>query len=203
MKKLIVALMVLSTLASCGKDNKVASASTSTSPATSTTSATNGISVDDVAGKDLGRRIDNSSTEFGLTYIPYFYMTIGQMVYKGQNVIYKFTKQTQMTNSDCETKWIFTLCSSSSSSSYSNVQVSRTVNGNDVTHATKSAELKAYINNRHALYPITVSGTTYSIRTKDNKVITIDRSLPIQGNPVAIRDLSANTTEYLFRYEIQ
>lgn len=192
MKKLIVALMVLSTLASCGKDNKVASPATTaaTSPATTTVTTT------DQVGVALAQKIDNYTTQFGLAQVNY-YTTIGQLANQGVAITYKYTKSTA-SSAECEKKWIFTVCSSSSSTSF-NPEVSRTVANSGVNVTTKINELKALINAKHPAYPIQVSGYVFYIVTTDNKQYAIDVRMPIQANPIGIRNADG-TQEYMFTY---
>lgn len=192
MKKLIVALMVLSTLASCGKNNKVASpAPAAASPATTAITTT------DQLGVALGQKIDNHTTQFGVGLIN-AYTTIGQLANQGVAITYKYTKSTASASPECEKKWIFTLCTSTSVTSF-NPTVSRTVTNSGVNVSAKVAELKDIINRKHAAYPIQVSGYAFFITTSDNKQYVIDTRMPIQANPVGIRDTAG--TEYMFRYE--
>lgn len=195
MKKLIVALMVLSTLASCGKDNKVASATTAaTSPITTP------VTTADQVGVALGQKIDSYTTQFGFAQVNY-YTTIGQLANQGYSITYSYTKDSSsVSNPDCEKKWIFTICSSSSSSSNITANVSRTVQNTGVNVTTKINELKAIINAKHAAYPIQVNGYSYWIKTSDNKEYIIDTRMPIQANPVGIYDPATNSKEYMFKY---
>lgn len=196
MKNLIVALMVLSTLVSCGKENKVAAAAAATVVANP--AATTAVTTTDQAGILLGQKIDNHTTQFGLAMVTY-YMSIGQLVnQQGAAVTFKYTKSAA-TAPDCEKYWIFSVCTSTQSSS-SDQPVSRTVVSNTVLNTSKITELKTIINNRHALYPIQVSGYVFYIITKDNKQYAIDTRMPLQANPVGVSDSTG--TEYMFKYEI-
>ena len=61
MKKFILALMVVATLVSCGKDNKVSSGA----PAAGTNPLT-GTAINDTSAVALASLVDNYSTSFGL-----------------------------------------------------------------------------------------------------------------------------------------
>ncbi len=195
MKKLTVAIMVLMTLVSCGKDNKVASkAAAATSPVTTA------ITVADQVALDLGTKIDQYTTYFGTQQINY-YTTIGSVANQGVSIKYKYTKQAASASSGngCETKWvIFTYCTQTSMTTF-NPTLSRTVENSGVNIPAKIAELKALINSKHPAYPVQVNGTSYHFVTTDNKAYVIDLRLPIQAQPTGIKN--GNETEYLFRYD--
>ncbi len=203
MKKLIVALMVLSTLASCGKDNKVKSPA---APAVVTNPSTT-VSTTDANGVALADKITNYTTQFGVGQIIYYgnYATWGQLVNNALPLNFKYTESTSTTTANgqnCETKWsIFTVCSySSSTSSTSSLPVSRTVQSNNVNVASKQDELRAIINSRNPLIPIQISGTSYRIQATDGKQYVIDTRFPLQANPIGIRKTVDGQlkTEYLF-----
>lgn len=205
MKKLLLSLMVLATLASCGKDNKVAStaaSTTSTSPIQVTTADQNGIS--------LGQKIDNHTTQFGVGVVQLNYYTratYNQIIADSGSMRFHYTKSTQSVSGNgqnCEKKWgIFYICSSSYSSSTStSVTESRSpfyselVNNPGVD--AKIAELKDIINNASTLYPIETDGYSYRIRTKNGKQYIINTLAPLLANPTGVMDTSG-AVEYLYK----
>lgn len=190
MKKLIVALMLISlSVVSCGKTNSTNSgASTSVNPITNT--AVQGAS-------QLGSMIDNYQSYFGSTMANY-YMTYGQLANQGVNLKYLYTKSTASNSNNCSLKWgIFYICSyASSSTSTSNLTASKSVMNNEVNIVNKQNELKGYINNA---YMITQSSSTaYLIYLKDGRKIIIDLAIPLQAQPSAVQD-NAGVSEYLYQ----
>src|SRR4051812_19046478 len=115
MKKLVVALMLLSlSVVSCGKNNSTNSG---------TAGVSNPITTSIQGASQIGAMIDNYGQYFGSAQASY-YMTYLQMVNQGANLKYHYTKTASASsNSNCSLKWgIFYVCSSSStSSSTSNV----------------------------------------------------------------------------------
>lgn len=169
MKKLIVTLMVLSALVSCGKTNAVGNSSVfGTSP----------ITVGGSTETQLGSMIDNN--QFGTGY--YYYDTYAGAIAKGASPIYDFGSYSNASN--CKTKWggFLVICTSSGSSS---TTIVRTVNNRDVDLVTKKNELKAIINNRNYIQSY---GTSFYIRTNDGRAFVIDTRYPLQANPVTIQE---------------
>lgn len=194
MKKLIVALMVLSTLASCGKDNKVASP-VATAP-TSTSPVTTAITTADAVGVELGKKVDAYNVQFGAVAM-YQGMSYNEIVARGGILKFKYTKSAAAA-SNCETKWGFiTICSGSTSSS--NITTSREVaNATDSTTViAKLNELKAIINKAHPMYKIQTNGSIYYIYTVEGKTFAIDTRVPVTANPVGIRQADGSA-EYLY-----
>jgi hypothetical protein len=187
MKKLVVALMLLSlSVVSCGKNNSTNSG---------TAGVSNPITTSIQGASQIGAMIDNYGQYFGSAQASY-YMTYLQMVNQGANLKYHYTKTASASsNSNCSLKWgIFYVCSSSSTSSTtSNVTESKLVENNAVTILTKQNELKGYIN---TALQITQSGTATYIYTNQGKYIVIDTRYPIQAQPVGIQDSTGN--EYLY-----
>lgn len=208
MKKLIVALMVLTTLVSCGKDNKVASGAAAAPVVTNPA-----ITVTDAAGIALGNQITSYTTGFGTARVLYYnnQYSIQQLVDNGvmMDLIYvKNTSTSTNVDPNCEKVLvIFTFCKSSSSSSTALPTGAITRGVNDVTAAVKQDELRAIINNKNPLIAIQTStnpnygGTVYKIIAKDGKQYVIDTSHPLQANPVGIATPGANGTfsvEYFY-----
>lgn len=195
MKRLLMPLMVLSMLISCGKDNKVSSAAPSTSVYNPITTTVQGAS-------DLGAKIDNYSTQFGLQQVPYGYygqyQTYGTIANSGINLVYRYTKSTSSASgSNCTIKWsIFYVCSTSSSFTGTSVAESRQVFNNSVDITAKANELKAIINRANPLIPIMALGTSYRVQTLDGFQYVIDTRYPLQANPIGIS--SSAGTEYLY-----
>lgn len=172
MKKLLLSLMVLATLASCGKDNKVSST-------TGNYNVTNPLVTGNVQATDLVNRINSYTTGFG----------------EGQIVTSAASNQT------CGTKWGFiNYCYGSSGSNYATTGLTWNAlaaqqpniryyysNQSIVTHssvniASKQTEL---INLLNSATSIQVSGTLYYIQVSGAYYV-IDTRYPIQANPSAV-----------------
>lgn len=195
MKKFILALMVVSTLVSCGKDgNKVSSGAGSAV-------ATDPITVTVQGASLLGGMIDSYTTSFGsgTVIINNAYYTWNQIVANSPNVKYNYSSATASTSSNCQMKWgIFYVCSSSSSNSSTiAAQASRVVVNSSVVILTKQNELKAIINRVSPYYPIQNSGSIYYVRTVEGAVYTIDTRLPLQANPSAVQQANGQIEYFL------
>lgn len=196
MKTLFLSLLVVASLVSCGKDNKVES-SAQAGPTTSPITAT-------VAGASaLGSKIDNYTTQFGTGSITYYGypQTYGGLVNQAMNLVYRYTKASaaaSASGSNCQLKWsIIYVCSySNTTTNFSSVTESRKVYNNSVDVLSKQNELKAIINSANPLLPIENNGYSYKITTKEGKQFVIDTRYPIQANPIGIKDSAG--TEYLF-----
>jgi hypothetical protein len=190
MKKLIVALMVLSTLASCGKDNKVASGTTvATSPVTTGT-----VTTTDPNGILLGQKIDSHLSSFGIGRSAEYNMTYSELINRNYDLKYRYTKSTS-SSSNCEVKWgIVTICKQSSSSTTpaESRAVIDLVSDRTAANASKQVELKTIINNRHPGYAIQSNGSVFYVKTLDGKVYAIDTTLPLRANPAYIQDSSGS-----------
>lgn len=187
MKKLILSLMVLATLASCGKKN-----TTDTGAAAGGLSSTSPITVTGSTETQLASLIDNN--QFGSGQASY-YETWNQVVSNMPNLSYKYGAVSS-SQPNCNTvAYIFQICTSSSSTS--NISVSRSVIHSSVDLNAKKNELKAIINARQY---VQVSGTSFYIRTNDNRSIIIDTRYPLQANPVSIQQ-SNGTGEVFLRAE--
>jgi len=183
MKKLLLALIVLATVFSCGKSNSTSNSSVSSLSVTGTNETA------------LGSYITSYSSSFGNGYAN-AYTTWTSLISSQPNTTYYYYKSTQAT-STCTTKWsIFYVCSTSSSSSSS--YLSKSVVNSSVDITTKQNELIGIINSRSSIY---VSGTSYYIYTSDAKIYVIDTRYPIQANPVLIQDNTAKTIE-VFSYAL-
>lgn len=174
MKKLLLSLMVLASLVSCGKDNKVSSGSSSYNYSNAYLSGTGA-----TYASDLVAKINNYSANFG----------------NGQ--IY-----TSSSNQTCGTKWGFiNYCYGSSGSNYAttgltwNALAAQQPNirylysdNTIVTHsavniATKQQELITLLN---SATNIQVSGTLYYIQVTSGAYYVIDTRYPLQTNPSAV-----------------
>lgn len=169
MKKLLLSLMVLATLASCGKDNKVSSNGTTST--TTPTTVTNPLVTGSTQAQALITMINNPSS-------------FGQGTVSLGNA-----------SQNCQTKWtIFYYCTSTSSAGttttwnqivaqYPNL-VYQYSNGNTVRHAdvniaNKQAELISILNSATA---VQVSGYIFYVTVGSNYYV-IDARYPIQANP--------------------
>jgi hypothetical protein len=179
MKKLLLSLMVLATLASCGKDNKVDTASS--------TSSTSSITLDDATAKQLATVIDNSTTYFAAR--PYANYRLGYVT---------SIAQTTNTGNNCEEKtgWFgvkYYVCKSSSSSTA--VTPTSYVAVSSVVLETKKGELRAIVN-RSSAGAIYYSGYAYTVKTTDGNLYTIDTRYPIEANPVVVQTAAGQITYY-------
>lgn len=193
MKNFIVALMVLTSMVSCGKKNAVGSNGFLSNP----------ITVSTQGAAALGSQIDNYSSQFGTMPVLYYgnQQTLGTLVNTGINIYFKYTKSTSSgSGTSCSTKWgIFYVCTYTSTSSPSSFINSRDpVASNSVNVTEKMNQLKAIINSSNPLIAITGYGTAHMITTMDGKKYIIDTAYPIQANPIAIMDSTG--TEYLYTY---
>lgn len=173
MRKLLLSLMVLATLASCGKDNKV-----DTATAVAAAPSSDAITLDDTVAKQLGTIIDNSA------YFPAATTsTTAKYAY--------LTTTVSSAQPSCETKegWLgikYTVCKAPINNTNG---VASYVQVNSIDVATKRVELKGYINSSN-VGGIIFNGTSYTIRTTSGVVYTIDTRYPIQANPVMIQQVS-------------
>lgn len=171
MKKFLLALMVLASLVSCGKNNKVGSA-VATSPITG---VTNQVILNNPAAVALISKIDNPATGFG-----------NGLISSGSS------------NQTCGVKWgIFTYCYSSGSTSTQNSMTwnallvadpdvvfqyssGRTVtNGVNVTVASQQASLREILNRATNIQG---DGTVFYV-TAPGAQYVIDTRYSIQINP--------------------
>jgi hypothetical protein len=208
MNKLVLSLVVLSLLSSCGKNNKTGSnaAPPAPAPVAVVPVVTNAITSAVSGGVELGAKIDDYTNQFGVGQIYYYGQpqTWGTLANTGLELSYRYTKSATPTGTstdpNCVKKWlIFTVCSysSMSSSSISDASVSRYLVNSSVNIEEKKNELKAYINNANPLIPISVIGTSHMFKTRDGKSYIIDTRYPIQANPIGVVD-TAGVNEYMF-----
>ena len=184
MKKFLLSLMVLATLVSCGKDNKVSSGS-------SNATITNPIVTNNSYAQELITRINNPASGFG------------------EGVV---LTSTGSSNQTCGTKWGFiNYCYGSSGSGNYAVSAGMTWNQlaaqkpnlayyyfmsqpvvhSSVTIATKQAQLMQLLNTATS---IQVSGTLYYIQVSGAYYV-IDTRYPIQANPSGVTN--GAQTDYL------
>lgn len=186
MKKLLLALLVVSSLVSCGKNNSVSSGTTSSSPLT----------VTGAVESQLGSIIDNN--QFGGGQASY-YETWNQVITNMPNISYKYGSVSSTSNSSCRTvAYVFQICGSTSySSSGSTATVTRSVIHSSVDLATKKNELKAIINARSYMQ---ASGSSFYIRTSDGRGFVIDTRYPMQANPVSVQQTNGTAETFLGAY---
>ncbi len=179
MKKLLLALIVVSTLFSCGKKNTVG-----------TSSSTTALTVSGALETQLASQIDNNQFGNGMAT---YYETWSQVVSHMPNLKYNYA-QTSASTSNCEKKWgIFYICTSSSSSG--SATITRSVIHSSVDVNAKKNELKDLINKR--VY-IQVSGTSYYITANNGKNYVIDTRYPLQANPVSVQNAQDGSGEYFY-----
>jgi hypothetical protein len=178
MKKLLLSLMVLATLASCGKDNKVSSG-----PATDVVNVTNPLTNNNPYAQELVTKINNPAAGFGEGLV---------LTSSGSS------------NQTCGTKWGFiNYCYGSSGGGNYAVSAGMTWNqlaaqkpnlayyynlSQPVAHssvniATKQTQLIQLLNSATS---IQVSGTLYYIQVS-NAIYVVDTRYPIQANPSALK----------------
>lgn len=170
--------MVLATLASCGKDNKVDTAAAGASSSS--------ITLDDATAKQLATVIDNSTTYFAAR--PYANYRLGYVT---------TTAQTTNTGNNCEEKtgWFgikYYVCKSSSSTA---VTPTSYVAVSSVILETKRSEIRAIVN-RSSAGAIYYNGVAYTVKTTDGNLYTIDTRYPIEANPVVVQTAAGQITYY-------
>jgi hypothetical protein len=170
MRNLLLSLMVLASLVSCGKDSKSGSVNGSSSSA---------ITLDDTVAKQLGTLIDNSTSYFpaATTSPTARYAYVVTTVTSSQPV--------------CETKegWLgikYTVCKAPTTS---NATPSSYVQVSTINLEAKRAELRSYINSSNA-GGLIFNGTGYTVRSTSGVVYTIDPRYPIQANPVMVQQVN-------------
>ena len=189
MKKFIVALMVVTSLVSCGKNNSVGSSGLSANPLT----------VSGQTESSLGSIIDSNQFGTGYMYVGGYQETFQQLISAGANLTYKYSSAANTTTGTnaphCATiGGIPILCASvtgwSSTTTVSTAPIVRTVQNSSVDLLAKKNELKAILNRRLGVTQYTY--TIYAITTNDFKTYTIDTALPMQANPVQTVDAQGN-----------
>lgn len=175
MRNLLLSLMVLASLVSCGKDNSVgAPVASVTNPVTNT----------DPSATNLVTMINNSTSYFPAVTSP--------------TATFKIASTTgSAAQSNCEQKegWWgikYYVCSSSNNQNLTYT----TVTPYNVDLAAKRNEIIGYINSASA-GNIVGSGKIVYIRTTAGVLYTINMNFPLQLNPTAIQQVNGQTT-YLY-----
>ncbi|MEA9355205.1 hypothetical protein SHI21_03290 [Bacteriovorax sp. PP10] len=177
MRNLLLSLMVLASLVSCGKDKSSGAVGSSSSA----------ITLNDQVAVQLGTIIDNSTNYFP-TPSPTARYTFATT-----------SPTTASNNCELKTGWLgikYYYCSSSNNSSNNNSSYGTPILASGVDLAAKRNELKAYINSSYA-GAIYNTGATYYIRTTSGVIYTIDTRYPIQVNPVSVQQVNGQVT-YLY-----
>lgn len=180
MKNLLIALVILSSLVSCGKKNVAGPVG----------SATSAISVGNLpvqsqqVASQLGSIVTNN--QFGLGQATY-YETWNQYVAHAPNTTYNYGSiAAAQSNNNCHTvATIFYVCSSSSTTTPTTTSITRSVVHSSVALVTKQNEIIGIIN-RTNMIQAAGNGVFY-ILTTDNSTYVIDTKLPMQANPVQVR----------------
>jgi hypothetical protein len=200
MKNLLIALVVLSSLVSCGKKNVAGP--------TTAVNGLNGLTVTGTTELQLGSMIDNDQFGTGLTYVNGYQESFKQLITNSPNVTFNYSNivstnstPTSNNNSHCIGTFygvcmgtLYTQASWSSSSTIANTTVSRSVVGSSVNIIDKKNALKAILNAR--VGTIQQNGTIYTISTSDSRRYMIDTSLPLQANPAETKDAQGNGDYY-------
>jgi hypothetical protein len=190
MKNLLIALVVLSSLVSCGK-NSVGAPISATSPLT----------VTGVTETMLGTMIDNNQFGTGTMYVNGYQENFQQLITNMPNIKYNYSSIAASTNANSNSNCLGTIggvcflgySTSWSGSNVAPVAASRVVVNSSVDLQTKKNALKAIINLRIGVQQ---NGTAYIITTTDMKRYIIDTALPIQANPAETRDAQGNGEYY-------
>jgi hypothetical protein len=181
MKKMVVALMILSSLVSCGKKNAVSS---SIAPASSSSGLNTNSSVTGTVETQLAKMIDDNQFGNGLVVVNGYQENWNQYISQMPGITYKYG------NSSCGTSLV---CYDFFGESNTTTTVTRTVINSSVDVGAKKNELKELINNR--LWVQQRSATVFTIKTSNGKIYTIDTSYPLQANPYGVED-AAGKKEY-------
>jgi hypothetical protein len=184
MKNLLIALVVLSSLVSCGKKN-VAGATTAVNGLTSPMVASTAVESDFIT------RVNGN--QFGTGN--YQGMRFTDAIAHGSNPQYQYANYTApaAVSPNCHSAWVFQVCNSSSSSSYQAPVLGRKIDTLSVATVTKQNEIIAIYNSKAQVF---TNGNSFKIITTDNKTYFFDTTLPIQANPT--QSYNANGSgEYL------
>jgi len=180
MKKLLLSLMVLASLVSCGKDNSANS--------TVATASSSPVTLADTSAANLGNLINSSESTFAAAP--------AITAYK-----YKYSVQTiAASGQNCETKegWFgieYTVCKAASGNNTGLTYKYVTVGSVDL--AAKRSELIGYVNSSYA-GGVVKYGTYYQVTTTAGVTYIIDTRAPVQANPVLVRPLSTGEiTSYM------
>lgn len=180
MKKLLLSMIVLASLVSCGKDNKVSS---STSSLNYSNPYLSGNTQAQTYAQTLIAQINSYSSNFG------------------NGVVSSYSN-----NQTCDTKWIFSYCYTSGSSTVTSSKTwnqiaaenptylfsdGYTARNIDVNIASKQGELISLVNAATNVEVQAMSGgNVYKITTSSGYYV-IDTRYPIQVNPSAVQSTSA------------
>ncbi|MBP9682557.1 MAG: hypothetical protein KBD76_14210 [Bacteriovorax sp.] len=193
MKKLIVALMVLATFASCGKKNSVDTGSTAVATAPVSTTNTLTTTASGAIEAELASKIDTNAFGTGTIYLSSYPETFSQLVTSNPNLIYKYGTMDVTANSSSSQKCakiggVPILCANwsvSTSVSASSLTDKRTVMHSSISDLDQKKALIELINKRSSVYRDSYYAGVYYIILSDATVYTIDTSRPLQANPVA------------------
>lgn len=186
MKKIIVALMVLSTVVSCGKNGNVVGAAISANPLT----------VSGQTESSLGSMIDNDQFGTGAYRLSNGYSdSFKRFIDTGANFTYSYSSKTNtdsVTGNNCRTylSGFYTYCPPSITS-YSTMTVdtspvTATRLNSTVILLDKKNQLKDLINRRILGGVQSVGNSKFIIMTSDGNKYVIDTSAPMQANPVEV-----------------
>ena len=178
MKKLLLALIVMASLASCGKNNSVDSSAASSTSAISVATLP---PASQALATQLGAMVN--ANQFGLGQATY-YESYAQYVSHAPNTTYSYgtLATTGSSNPNCKTVgYIFTYCTSASTTTTSSATITRSVIHSSVNVAAQQSALIAIINKTNQIAQ--VGQGVYEILTTDNITYFIDTRYPIQANP--------------------
>ncbi|MBC7711742.1 MAG: hypothetical protein H7177_00285 [Rhizobacter sp.] len=181
MKTLLFSLMILATLASCGKSNKV------DSNAAAITSVSNPLVINSSQGSALVTAINNPTTSFGQGQLSLGGGSTGTCKTVAYIINYCYSGSV---STGSVTTWNQILASYPTLTyQYSNGQ---TVRNSDIVVANKQAELAAILNSATSVQS---NGYQYYVYTTAGTYV-IDIRYPIQAQPSAVQ--LTNGTSYYF-----
>jgi hypothetical protein len=201
MKKIFMALVILSSLVSCGKSNTVGDPAVVSASASAITITTLPAGSQQIANQ-LGTIVNNNQFGTGIVYTytnPYGEL-FSQYVTHAPNTTYSYgALATAAQTSNCKTvAYIFTYCSTGlTTTSNTSVAVTRTVIHSAVDLTAKQNEIIAIINKTNQI--VQLGNGVYQILTTDNINYFIDTKYPIQANPVQTQQ-ATGTGEVLIKF---
>lgn len=193
MKKFLLAVLVVSSLVSCGKSNSVAPAAAPVAAAP----VVNALTVTGQLETLLGSAIDNN--QFGSGQADY-YESWNQLVAKTPTITFNYGNvAATAANSNTSCGWkvgdvcLLTVYTSTSFDTVQTIATTRSVVYNSVDLQTKKNELKALLNSRQYVYQY---GTKFAIDTATNRYV-IDTAFPMQANPVSTYNKDGSSEQFL------
>jgi len=174
MKKLLLALVILSTLVSCGKKNTVGTVTNS--------GIINAISASTQVESDFLTRVNGNQFAVNATY---YGEPLAQAIARGANPQYRYANVAapQAGTQNCHTVLvIFTACGGYSSTSMQTLTITRTVSHTSLSVVDQQNKLISIFNKKQS---VSFDGRYFRIFTNDNKTYYFDTALAIQAQPTS------------------